>query len=656
MKSSIILLTGLLAATAPLSGAQHTGPLNKLSLTQVEKRLADIDTELAQLADYSLRSGVGSVGYRSSDHPDPNCPEWIEIELPPHTEIDQIVLVPSIWRDTKTGFRADGFPVKFRVLAGSGTTSQTIASFDEHDQLLPRIAPLVIPCGSTTASWVRVEADVLSPRAFDGRYNLELAEILVFSGERDMALHQPVRTLSQGFKEGGARKRTFLVDGFVPYLMDAAHGEQSIPMADKIGIGAHSTLTIDLGSIQLLDRINLHAVDPGDSIPQSTATDYYLPRHLIIEGADHADFSERRRLAKYDINSVFDVGPIIMLNFPETACRYVRITGPEPYIYTLEDRPGERLGFAEIELFSRDRNVALHKPVTANFKASFQSYAALTDGRNPYGDILSIRKWFEELARRHDLEAERPLVAAELTRRYTRQKANLRSMGWLVTLLAASTGFTIVISHNIRMREIARIKERFAADLHDEIGANLHTIGLLSDLAEGAGNDPAEQNMLNQRIREVTERTGKAVRHCTDMLEASGLYTGLPAEMKRAAQRIMAKLQHTIVIEGEEFLEQLKPRTQADLFLFYKECLINISRHSGATEFSSRLVADPKGIVLTICDNGRGMPGGTPKSLKRRAHLLGASMNVTAPAEGGSCITLRLRRHRLFPSRIIKRT
>ena len=255
MNPSIILLTGILATITPLSGARNTEQVKKLSLTQIEKRLFDIDTELAQLAGYSLRSGVGAVGYRSSDHPNPNSPEWIQVELPPNTVIDQIVLVPSIWRDTKTGFRADGFPLEFRILAGNDTATTTIASFDEHDRLLPRIAPLVIPCPSITASWVRVEADVLTPRAFDGRYNLELAEILIFRRERDVALHQPVQTFSQGFKDGGARKREFLVDGFVPYLMDSAQGEQSIPLEGKVGIGDHSALIIDLGSIQTTSTI-----------------------------------------------------------------------------------------------------------------------------------------------------------------------------------------------------------------------------------------------------------------------------------------------------------------------------------------------------------------------------------------------------------------
>ena len=109
-------------------------------------------------------------------------------------------------------------------------------------------------------------------------------------------------------------------------------------------------------------------------------------------------------------------------------------------------------------------------------------------------------------------------------------------------------------------------------------------------------------------------------------------------DMERAAKRIMAQLEHDIAIEGETHLKQLKPRTRMDLFLFYKECLVNISRHSGASQFSTRLTADSKRIHLTVSDNGRGILGsegnGIPSSLKRRARLLGASVLVMFAGSG----------------------
>ena len=655
MATCIVLLSMLLLAPFTYA-SQPKQPFSGSSLTELEQRLEELDTELQQLAHYSLRTGIGSVGYRSDEHEDPNSTEWIQIELGQAYPLDEIVLVPSIWRDSEAGFRADGFPTAFNILAGDGYSTNVLASFNANDQLLPRIAPLILPC-TATASWVRVEATSLSPRAFDGKYNLELAEVMVFSGQNNVALRKPVNISSKGHAEGGARKREFLVDGFVPYLMDAAQGKQSIAAVGAVDRGTKPSLTIDLGAEHHINRIHLHSVDLSDTIPQSTPTDFGLPPKLLIVGATIADFSDARPLATYEINSVFDAAPIIMFSFPKTVCRYVRLTALAPYEYTLDTKPGSRIGFAEIEVFSDTENtgnIAIGKPVIANFEMdnTARAFSSLTDGRNLYGNILPIRQWMNELARRHELEAERPLIAKELNHRYARQKANLRIMSWLAALLVAGIAFAILIERMIHMKQLAGVKKRFAADLHDELGANLHTIGLLSDMADEARNDPEDLTTFLQRIRNVTERTGSAVRHIANMQEAKILFTGVKSDMQRAAERIVANLEHEIHIEGEEHLQNLKPRVQSDLFLFYKECLVNACRHSGATQLATRLVADGRTVRLTILDNGRGIEGtakgGIPSSLKRRAKLLGARIHVEHPENGGTRINLTLKPRRFW--------
>ena len=77
--SAAILL--LLAGLPPASGsavAQDTPALDldKASLSQLEARASAIDTELDELAHYSLRSGVGSIGYRSDVHLEAEHTEW----------------------------------------------------------------------------------------------------------------------------------------------------------------------------------------------------------------------------------------------------------------------------------------------------------------------------------------------------------------------------------------------------------------------------------------------------------------------------------------------------------------------------------------------------------------------------------------------------
>ena len=111
--------------------------------------------------------------------------------------------------------------------------------------------------------------------------------------------------------------------------------------------------------------------------------------------------------------------------------------------------------------------------------------------------------------------------------------------------------------------------------------------------------------------------------------------------MQRAGDRILVRASHDLKIEGESILARLKPRTQTDLFLFYKECLINISRHSDATKTIARLQADKQQITLSVSDNGSGQLGcDIPVSLQRRAKLLGAQVDIKSGIEGGSCVTL----------------
>jgi len=82
--------------------------------------------------------------------------------------------------------------------------------------LLPRIAPLVIPCHGLKAHRIRIEANLLAPRKFDGLHLLQLSEVLIFSGTENIALHQTVRSSSNVPFGSPAWGERFIVDGFVP--------------------------------------------------------------------------------------------------------------------------------------------------------------------------------------------------------------------------------------------------------------------------------------------------------------------------------------------------------------------------------------------------------------------------------------------------------
>lgn len=641
-RSITLLLTGILA---PAFAAPSQG---ELSVGRLEQRLLEIDGRLAGLANYHLGGGVGAIGSRSRAHDVPGVAEWIEVDFGDTAPLDEVVLVPAIRRDGGNGFAADGFPRAFRLLAGTGAdrVGRVIAEFSEGDGLLPRIAPLVVPCPGVVASWIRVEATLLSRREFDSKFVLQFSEILAFSGEENMALHQRARyPASHEPSTAPGWPDSAVVDGFLPYLMAAADGEKSVAYLKTPGAGGAPALTVDLGSSQPLSRLHLHAVDQSDTVPQAFAGDIGIPRVLRVEGANSPDFSAARLLVELRHDSIYDVGPILVRRFPVTNCRYVRLVAVELNGDPLSGAGSGRLGFAEIELFAEGRNVALNRPVAASFKSedTVRSLSSLTDGRNFYGTILPLRTWLNQLAERHALERERPLVSAELTRRYVRQKAIVTGLGGLAAVLACGVIVIVFVNRARQQRAIEQTRKRIAADLHDELGADLHAIGLLGDLAGAARASPERLDDLLQRMRALTERTGKAARHCTNLLEAEELHGDLVSDVRHAANRILADLEHRIEFEGEDRLRQLRPRKRIDLLLFYQECLINVIRHSGATTVHTRLAAAAGWIRLSVTDNGRGLDGVVPASLKRRARLLGASVESGSPGPRGTRIVLSLK-------------
>ncbi|MDF7823873.1 histidine kinase [Pontiellaceae bacterium B12227] len=648
----LILFVGLSAPLSVYARSPEDISISNRSMKELEERLAEIDTELQHLASYSLRSGIGSIGYRSSPLPvvDAEIPEWVSITFDREYTVDAVVLVPTLWRHREKGFIDDGFPTAFKVISGTdeNTNGTVIAEFSDAGRHLPRIAPLFITIPETSMSWIKIEASGLSKRAYDDKEVLQLSELLVFSGTENVALRQPVDSRTSGEFSSGAWRQQFLVDGSVPYLMDAAGEDQSLAYISERG--KRPELTLDLEQAYPLNRIQLHAVDQSDTVPQAFAGDLGMPRHLVIQGSNRADFSDAQTLLDFRWDSIHETGPLMAWRIPETICRYVKIIAEESGDPVEKNSTLHRIGFAEIELFSGGLNAALNKKTleAESLKKRGRTPIALTDGLNLYGRILPVRDWMEQLARRHDLETERPLIEAELNRRYARQKTNLNRMYIVAALLLFGIGIAVLLERLVHMRQLAQIKERFAADLHDELGANVHSIGLMSDFAQTTLGSPDHTQKILSRIRALSDRTGTAIRHFSDMQEDKELYLGLSEDMQRAAQRITARFEHDMTIEGDEYLKKLKPRIRVDLFLFYKECLVNIYRHSEATRFATHLTATASEVVLTVSDNGIGINSPDtplPRALKRRARLLRAKLTVETPKSGGTSITLRLSRH-----------
>jgi two-component system sensor histidine kinase UhpB len=86
------------------------------------------------------------------------------------------------------------------------------------------------------------------------------------------------------------------------------------------------------------------------------------------------------------------------------------------------------------------------------------------------------------------------------------------------------------------------------------------------------------------------------------------------------------------------------------LYRVAQESLTNAVRHSEATRLELRLERVPRGLVLRVTDNGRGLPAGELGSsvgglrgMHEWALLVGGQLDVSSREGGGVQVRLRVR-------------
>jgi len=160
-----------------------------------------------------------------------------------------------------------------------------------------------------------------------------------------------------------------------------------------------------------------------------------------------------------------------------------------------------------------------------------------------------------------------------------------------------------------RQRAIERERARIAKDIHDDLGASLTRITLLSQSARGeldnAPEAAADVDRIYQTARELTRAMDEivwAVNPQHDTLDSLATYLGRFAQDFLNAVHIRCRLD--VPMQLPPWL--LTAEVRHNLFLAFKEALNNAVRHADASEVRVSLTIEPSGFALRVEDQGRG--------------------------------------------------
>lgn len=661
LKFSAICLCLVATATAADSGWDEW-LARKLSmrLQAIERELEQLPPQLEGLPTIPIaeQGGTGGwAGVHGSASPAPGKRHAVEIRWKENAMVDWVALVPARRYDARGLDAQYGMPDAFTVeLIDPAGNSVALVARERNTRsnavrnghpFIYQVTPPVAAAG------LRISADVLQPD-FEDRESFvhAWAEVFALEGNRNVARGAEVKGI------GGASPPApwhwapaFLVDEQTPL------GLPEIPEEDHLNVGWLSEgrtradvptgVTLDLGESLPVDAIRLMpAKRPTSDLPSG----FGFPRKLEISIADTERPDDWRVVATGEFGNPGH-NPVIV-PVETVRGRHVKIMATELW-RVFESYPAF-FALSEVEVLSGNKNAALGKPVRSadgmqNLIAPggrFWTSAALSDGYGPDGRLVPTREWLTQLDKRLDIETRQHDLHAEAARVI----AGWRRAGLTVfALLGLAGAFAIVavpIRYRIRAnRELLKVRERIAGDLHDEVGSNLGSIQMFADLAESRSGASEEL----KRIQRIAAETVSAVRDIVWLLRPGGDHRIATVEHLRETSSIMLEsLKWKFTANEHAWGIELPEEANRDLFLFFREALHNILRHASATQVDIHAEAGDSHFILRIEDDGCGIAPerfdrpATLRALRQRTEALGGELKIDSRPDAGTRLELRM--------------
>jgi signal transduction histidine kinase len=226
--------------------------------------------------------------------------------------------------------------------------------------------------------------------------------------------------------------------------------------------------------------------------------------------------------------------------------------------------------------------------------------------------------------------------------------------GGFVTVLAASVAVWFDTRRRMRrkmellehQRAVERERTRIAKDIHDDLGASLTRINLLSQTARRDMTDPPQTvknlDQICTTARQLTRAMDEivwAVDPQHDTLDSLATYLGKLIHEVMADSGIRCRLDFPVNLPAWPVTAEVRH----NLFLAFKEALHNVLKHSAATEVRITFALEPAAIVVNITDNGCGFDpsilNGAAGNGSHRPPRLNGVLNMRKRLQqiGGSC-------------------
>jgi signal transduction histidine kinase/ligand-binding sensor domain-containing protein len=222
----------------------------------------------------------------------------------------------------------------------------------------------------------------------------------------------------------------------------------------------------------------------------------------------------------------------------------------------------------------------------------------------------------------------------------------------IVILAAAATAYTLHRQRIARVVELGRVRARIATDLHDDLGANLTRIAILSEVAKkrmavDAGDGEEQLSAIATIARESVSSMDDIVWAISPDRDALQEVVG---RMRHCAEEAFDGREIAVTFDAPDSSQttSLGIDVRRDVYLIFKEAVNNAARHAGCSRVSILFRVSAQQLLLEIADDGAGFDviaqsdGTGLMSMRRRAVRLGATLDIVSSPGHGTRLTLTM--------------
>ncbi|HEV2665902.1 MAG TPA: ATP-binding protein, partial [Blastocatellia bacterium] len=226
---------------------------------------------------------------------------------------------------------------------------------------------------------------------------------------------------------------------------------------------------------------------------------------------------------------------------------------------------------------------------------------------------------------------------------------------WFMLLVGAAGTLTLYALYRYRlarMLELERVRTRIASDLHDDIGANLTRIAILSEVAQQRLGGESQLNGAS--FHSIAQVSRESVAALSDIVWAINpkrdSLRDLTRRMRGFASEVFSIRNIEFRFQGPAPEQDMKigPDVRRVVYLIFKEAVNNIARHAACSRVEIELRLDGDHLALCVRDDGRGfnprqaVEGAGLENMKRRAMSMRAELETLSQPGRGTAITLRV--------------